>query len=89
DIGVELICANSPQAKGRVERANKTLQDRLIKEMRLEGINSIEEANAWLESFVSDFNQRFARAPRYPKNLHRPITEHREEIDDIFSWQET
>ncbi|ENN8379095.1 ISNCY family transposase, partial [Providencia rettgeri] len=89
DIGVELICANSPQAKGRVERANKTLQDRLIKEMRLEGINNIKEANAWLEGFVSDFNRRFARAPRYPKNLHRPITEHREEIDDIFSWQET
>ncbi|ENN8378884.1 hypothetical protein ACAX46_004353 [Providencia rettgeri] len=57
--------------------------------MRLEGINSIEEANAWLESFMSDFNRRFARAPRYPKNLHRPITEHREEIEDIFSWQET
>jgi hypothetical protein len=46
DIGVELICANSPQAKGRVERANKTLQDRLIKEMRLNKISSIEEANA-------------------------------------------
>ncbi len=89
DIGVELICANSPQAKGRVERANKTLQDRLIKEMRLEGISSIEEANAWLETFVNDFNQRFARAPRYPKNLHRPVTENPEEIDDIFSWQET
>lgn len=89
DIGVELICANSPQAKGRVERANKILQDRLIKEMRLEGINNIEKANAWLEGFVSDFNRRFARAPRYPKNLYRPITEYREEIDDIFSWQET
>ncbi len=89
DIGVELICANSPQAKGRVERANKTLQDRLIKEMRLEGISNIEEANVWLEGFVGDFNQRFAQAPRYPKNLHRPVTEYREEIDDIFSWQET
>ncbi|EKL1616646.1 ISNCY family transposase, partial [Salmonella enterica] len=51
DIGVELICANSPQAKGRVERANKTLQDRLIKEMRLNTISSIEEANVWLEKF--------------------------------------
>lgn len=57
--------------------------------MRLESISSIEEANAWLEGFVSDFNRRFASAPRYPKNLHRPVTEYREEIDDIFSWQET
>lgn len=57
--------------------------------MRLENISSIEEANAWLECFAGDFNQRFARAPRYPKNLHRPVAEYREEIDDIFSWQET
>ena len=49
ELGIELICANSPQAKGRVERANQTLQDRLIKEMRLEGISSIEVANAWQE----------------------------------------
>lgn len=46
ELGIELICANSPQAKGRVERANQTLQDRLIKEMRLKGISSIEAANA-------------------------------------------
>ncbi|EBI7725414.1 ISNCY family transposase [Salmonella enterica] len=89
DIGVDLICANSPQAKGRVERANQTLQDRLIKEMRLEGISSIEEANAWVEIFISDFNRRFARVPRYPKNLHRPVTENSEELDDMFAWQET
>lgn len=56
--------------------------------MRLEGINSIEEANAWVESFISDFNCRFARAPRYPKNLHRPVTESAEELDDMFAWQE-
>lgn len=89
DIGVDLICANSPQAKGRVERANLTLQDRLIKEMRLEGISSIEEANAWVGTFISDFNRRFARAPRYPKNLHRSVTERAEELDDMFAWQET
>ena len=89
DIGVDLICANSPQAKGRVERANLTLQDRLIKEMRLEGISSIEEANAWVDIFIRDFNRRFARAPRYPKNLHRPVTESTEELDDMFAWQET
>lgn len=89
DIGVDLICANSPQAKGRVERANLTLQDRLIKEMRLEGISSIEEANAWVGTFISDFNRRFARVPRYPKNLHQPVTEQAEELDDMFAWQET
>jgi len=89
DIGVDLICANSPQAKGRVERANQTLQDRLIKEMRLEGISSIEQANAWIETFIGSFNARFARAPRYPKNLHRPVTESDEELGDMFAWQET
>ncbi|SQC92220.1 Integrase core domain [Cedecea neteri] len=67
ELGIELICANSPQAKGRVERANQTLQDRLIKEMRLEGISSIEDANAWLDSFIIDFNRRFARPAKYPK----------------------
>lgn len=89
DIGVELICANSPQAKGRVERANKTLQDRLIKEMRLNKISSIEEANAWLETFIVDFNRRFAKTPKYQKNLHRPVAETIVALDDIFSWQET
>lgn len=88
DLNIELICANSSQAKGRVERANKTLQDRLIKEMRLENISGIDEANVWLESFVHDFNQRFAKAPRYPKNLHRPVKDKRLELDDIFAWQE-
>ncbi|WP_143698096.1 ISNCY family transposase [Vibrio sp. qd031] len=89
DLGIELICANSSQAKGRVERANKTLQDRLVKEMRLHNINTIEQANAWLPYFIDDFNTRFAKAPNYPNNLHRPIRETADELDDIFSWQET
>lgn len=88
ELGIELICANSPQAKGRVERANQTLQDRLIKEMRLEGISSIEAANAWLDTFITDFNRRFARPAKYPKDLHRPVAESNEELDDIFAWQE-
>lgn len=88
ELGIELICANSPQAKGRVERANQTLQDRLIKEMRLEGISSIEAANAWLDTFIADFNCRFARQAKYPKDLHRPVAESNEELDDIFAWQE-
>jgi hypothetical protein len=59
-------------AKGRVERANQTLQDRLIKEVRLEGISSIEAANTWLDTFIAGFNRRFARPVKYPKDLHRP-----------------
>jgi transposase len=59
-LGIEGIQANSPQAKGRVERANQTLQDRLVKEMRLQGICSQEAANAWLPQFIRAFNRRFA-----------------------------
>ena len=87
DLNIELICANSSQAKGRVERANLTLQDRLIKEMRLENISGIEAANAWLDVFIRDFNRRFARPATYPKDLHRPVSENRTELDDIFAWQ--
>lgn len=73
ELNIELICANSSQAKGRVERANKTLQDRLIKEMRLQKLNTIEDANGWLPYFIADFNDRFAKAPKFPKDLHRPF----------------
>ncbi|MDW5308247.1 ISNCY family transposase, partial [Acinetobacter baumannii] len=79
---------NSPQAKGRVERANRTLQDRLIKEMRLEGISSIAEANAWLPCFIEQFNQKFAKMAFNPKDLHRTVTETAEELDDFFTWRE-
>jgi hypothetical protein len=68
DLAIELICANSSEAKGRVERANQTLQDRLIKEMRLEGITGIEAANAWLATFIADFNRRFSR-PAVPQRF--------------------
>lgn len=88
DLNIELICANSSQAKGRVERANKTLQDRLVKEMRLQSIDTIEQANAWLPDFIADFNRRFAKPPRYPKDMHRPLRESAEELNDIFAWQE-
>ncbi|MFW2068237.1 ISNCY family transposase, partial [Acinetobacter johnsonii] len=60
-LNIDINFANSPQAKGRVERANRTLQDRLIKEMRLEGISSIEQANACLPCFIEQFNQKFAK----------------------------
>ena len=87
-LNIDIIFANSPQAKGRVERANRTLQDRLIKEMRLEGICSIEQANAWLPCFIEQFNRKFAKMAFNPKDLHRSVTETAEELDDIFTWRE-
>ena len=60
-LNIESIQAQTPQAKGRVERANKTLQDRLVKEMRLKGINNLDKANTFLPEFISDFNQRFEK----------------------------
>ncbi|WP_081405779.1 ISNCY family transposase [Acinetobacter sp. TTH0-4] len=87
-LNIDIIFANSPQAKGRVERANRTLQDRLIKEMRLEGISSIKQANAWLPCFIEQFNQKFAKMAFNPKDLHRTVTETAEELDDVFTWRE-
>lgn len=71
-----------------MERVNKTLQDRLIKEMRLQNICSVAEANRWLEHFMSDFNHRFSRPAKYPKDLHRPVTQSPQDLNDIFAWQE-
>lgn len=73
ELNIEIICANSSQAKGRVERANRTLQDRLVKELRLAGISDRIAANAFLPGFIASFNARFARQPRRPDNLHRPL----------------
>lgn len=70
ELGIECIAANSPQAKGRVERANQTLQDRLVKEMRLAGINDMDSANAWLPGYIKDYNRRFAVAPKDPGDAH-------------------
>lgn len=71
-LGIEGIQANSPQAKGRVERANQTLQDRLVKEMRLQGISSQEAANSWLPQFMRTINRRFSVTPALPGDAHVP-----------------
>jgi transposase len=71
-LRIELIHAATPQAKGRVERANQTLQDRLIKEMRLAGVSSIDEAQAFADGFLERWNKRFAVAPRQVEDAHRP-----------------
>jgi hypothetical protein len=87
DLNVDIICANTAAAKGRVERANQTLQDRLVKELRLRGISTVDAGNAFLTEFREDFNRRFAREPQSPHDAHRPLLAH-ESLDDTFTWQE-
>ena len=72
ELGIELILANSPQAKGRVERSHGTLQDRLIKLMRLDGISSMEEGNRFLARYMEEHNSRFSRLPKNAENAHVP-----------------
>ena len=73
ELGVEMIHAHSPQAKGRIERLFGTFQDRLIKEMRLAGISTIAEANRFLDSYLPIYNRRFAIPPVQAADLHRPV----------------
>ena len=76
-----------PQAKGRVERANQTLQDRLVKALRLEGFHAIEQANDFLPGFMEDYNRRFAVAPRYPEDARREVRHTPAEQEQIFCFQ--
>jgi hypothetical protein len=78
ELGVKILHAHSPQAKGRIERAFGTLQDRLVKEMRLKRITTKEEANDFLESYLPGFNEQFAKMARKEGNLHKSLPE---EID--------
>jgi transposase len=87
DLNIDIICANTAPAKGRVERANKTLQDRLVKELRLRNICTIEQANEYLPAFMDEHNSRFAKAPRSAHDAHRPLLPN-DNLDDIFTWQE-
>lgn len=89
ELGIDGIQAHSPQAKGRVERANQTLQDRLIKEMRLQGINDQAGANAWLPSFMLDFNRRFAVPAAVAHDAHVPYLGKAEQLRRILSVQLT
>jgi transposase len=88
ELDIQILCANTPQAKGRVERANQTLQDRLVKELRLAGISDPIAGNAYLETFRKDFNQRFAVTPRSAHDAHRPLLA-KDDLDLILSHQET
>jgi transposase len=87
-LSIELIHAHSPQAKGRVERKNGVFQDRLVKEMRLRGISTIEAGNAFLAEYLPRFNERFAKPPADPVNRHRQAPAP-EVLDDLLGWEVT
>jgi transposase len=87
ELDIQIICANTPQAKGRVERVNQTLQDRLVKEMRLRGIANMADGNAYLPEFIANFNPRFAVEPRSSVNAHRTLTA-KDDLVRILTRQE-
>jgi transposase len=85
-LGVELILAHSPQAKGRVERMNGTLQDRLVKELRLAGISDLESANRFLDGqYLRAFHRQFGRAAASAVDLHRGVPRN---LNEVLSWEE-
>ena len=90
DLNIELIHAHSPQAKGRVERLFGTLQDRLVKELRLANISNIEEANEFVEEiFLPKFNEKFSVVPVNSGDVHRNLNDfEKQNLDKIFSIQD-
>ena len=87
-LGINLIWAKSPQAKGKIERLWETLQSRLPVELNLAGISTLEEANAFLATFVQQYNRKFAREPRDPQSAFRPLEENIN-LDFILCRKET
>jgi transposase len=87
ELNIDGICANTPAAKGRVERAHLTLQDRLVKEFRLAGVSSIAAANALMPGFIEAYNRKFAKVPRNPHDAHRPLRAE-EDLELILTWRE-
>ena len=86
EAGIRIIHAHSPQAKGRIERSFGTLQNRLVKELRLAGARTIEEANRFLEDYLKVFNRRFMKEAQQPQDQHRPCPKSMN-LDDIFCLQ--
>jgi transposase len=86
ELNIDTFCANSSPAKGRVERAHLTLQDRLVKELRLRGIQTMEAANAYAPAFKAAYNARFAKPPRSTFDAHRPLRDD-EDLDTILTWR--
>ena len=87
-LTIELLCARSPEAKGRVERANGTLQDRLVKELRLRGLHDPAAATPFLPAFMADYNRRFAKPPAVAYDAHRPLRPE-DDLGQIFTLQTT
>lgn len=87
-LNIEILCANSSQAKGRVERANRTLQDRLVKELRLAGVNDMAAGNSLLPGFVERYNQRFSVRAARSENLHRTLNVAASRLQDILCHHE-
>ncbi|HBR0968077.1 TPA: ISNCY family transposase, partial [Klebsiella quasipneumoniae subsp. similipneumoniae] len=87
ELNIQTICANTSSAKGRVERAHLTLQDRLVKELRLRGISSVDAANDFADEFMTDYNRRFGKAPRHDFDDHRPL-ETDDDLTAFFTWRE-
>ncbi|TCQ28298.1 ISNCY family transposase [Rhizobium sp. PP-CC-3G-465] len=88
ELNIEILCANSSQAKGRVERMNRTLQDRLVKDLRLSGIDSMEAGNAFLPDFMESYNTRFAVTPARSEDLHRPLNLAPDRLTEILCKRE-
>ena len=90
-LGIEPITAHSPQAKGRIERLFNTFQDRLVKEMRLKNILTMEEANRFLEEeFLPNYKTKYAVEPESKTNLHQPLSQkEKNKLNSIFSKQTT
>lgn len=88
ELNIEILCANSSQAKGRVERMNRTLQDRLVKDLRLAGIDTMDAGNAFLPDFMEDYNARFAVVPARSDDLHRPVNLAPDRLSDVLCKRE-
>lgn len=88
ELGIELIFAHSAQAKGRVERVNQTFQDRLVKEMRLEGISSITDANNFVPKYMKKFNKMFSKPPKSSVDMHRKLDKNID-LSNILCIKET
>jgi hypothetical protein len=88
ELNIGILCANSSQAEGRVERANRTLQDRLVTKLRLAGISDMETANAFVPGFMARHNAQFARPARRSDNLHRPLNVEPDRLRDILCYRD-
>src|ERR1700712_1245430 len=88
ELNIEILCANSSQAKGRVERANRTLQDRLVKELRLAGVSNMENGNDFLPFFMKQYNEKFAVSAVKTEDLHRRLNVQASRLADILCHHE-